>query len=212
MKITSKEIGISGLLILGSGLVIGCISALCENKTIAIKQAPEKSSAKKDTTPVVQMKIVPKNEPISKPKLATEIVDPPMMAIQKKAIIDSELKEPEIKEVAIQESEIQPQKVEVEAEKDGVIMSDTSDKITPELPTVSDDFPLQLGSKGERVFALQKYLLKYHGWSGNVTDQYDQKLADRVLHLLKVNEVDKRLFNKLMSRNKRRRQCLKIED
>ena len=70
---------------------------------------------------------------------------------------------------------------------------------------ISDDFPLQLGSKGERVFALQKYLLKYHGWSGNVTDQYDQKLADRVLRLLKVEVVDKKLFNKLMSRNKRRR-------
>ncbi|WP_299213732.1 hypothetical protein [uncultured Dokdonia sp.] len=201
MKITSKEIGISGLLILGSGLVIGCISALCENKTIAIKQAPEKSSSKKDTTPVVQMKIVPENEPISKPKQATEIVDPPMMAIQKEAIIDSEVKEVKIKEGKAKVVGT----LEQETEIDEVTMSDTSDKITPELPTVSDDFPLQLGSKGERVFALQKYLLKYHGWSGNVTDQYDQKLADRVLHLLKVNEVDKRLFNKLMSRNKRRR-------
>jgi len=201
MKITSKEIGISGLLILGSGLVIGCISALCENKTIAIKQAPEKSSSKKDTTPVVQMKIVPENEPISKPKQATEIVDPPMMAIQKEAIIDSEVKEVKIKEGKAKVVGT----LEQETEIDEVTMSDTSDKITPELPTVSDDFPLQLGSKGERVFALQKYLLKYHGWSGNVTDQYDQKLADRVLHLFKVNEVDKRLFNKLMSRNKRRR-------
>ena len=205
MKITSKEIGISGLLILGSGLVIGCISALCENKPITIKQAPEKSSAEKDTTPVVQMKIVPKNEPIAKSKQATEIVDPPMMAIQKQTVTDSKLKEVEIKEVAIQESEIQPQKVGVETEIDKITISGTSDKITPEPPTISDDFPLQLGSKGERVFALQKYLLRYHGSNGEVTDFYDQKLADRVLHLLKVEVVDKKLFNKLMSRNKRRR-------
>ena len=195
MKITSKEIGISGILIISSGFLVGCISALCQHKPTPLKQAPEESNTDKKTTPVIQMKVVSQKKPLEKAKEVNQTVEPVKTVIQKREVIAPEVKQPEIKE-------IDPQ---TEVGLEHIDDPEISEQISPALEIFTDDFPLRLGSKGERVFALQKYLLRYHGSNGQVTDFYDQKLADRVLQILKVTSVDKSLFNKLMNRNKRRR-------
>ncbi|MFC4636606.1 hypothetical protein ACFO3O_22065 [Dokdonia ponticola] len=215
MKITNKEIRLSGLLIMGSGLLIGYLSSLCENKSETPKQDPEKSSPQKKTTPVVQLSVVAKDTPIEKPIQTTKTVDAPLETTENKQETISKVAEAEINEVAL-EGEAEPQ-TEIEAEQesqteievataiDDVIVLDASEQITTALEMIPDDFPLRLGSKGERVFALQKYLLKNHGYDGMVKDEYDQKLADRVLRLLKVEQVDQKLFNKLIYKRKRGR-------
>ena len=69
--------------------------------------------------------------------------------------------------------------------------------IKPEvLPEPNDDFPLKLGSKGERVYQLRVYLLKNHGAAkGLITDEFDAVTEERVLRLYKVKEVSEQLFN-----------------
>ncbi|WP_178989475.1 hypothetical protein [Winogradskyella schleiferi] len=64
------------------------------------------------------------------------------------------------------------------------------------LPEPNDDFPLKLGSKGERVYQLRVYLLKNHGAAkGIITDEFDAITEERVLRLYKVKEVSEQLFN-----------------
>ena len=61
----------------------------------------------------------------------------------------------------------------------------------------NDDFPLKLGSKGERVQQLQVYLLRNHGSAGIVTNEFDTITAERVVRFLKVKTVSQSLFEKL---------------
>ncbi len=64
------------------------------------------------------------------------------------------------------------------------------------LPEPNDNFPLKLGSKGERVYQLRVYLLKNHGVAkGLITDEFDAITEERVLRLYKVKEVTEQLFN-----------------
>ena len=191
MKITVKEIGISGALIIGSGLLIGVISALCQRKPASSKQISEESNPKSPSKPVVQIEVAFKSEPEKKPTQDTD-----QIKVASKEVI---LPEKTVSKIASPEIE------EIETEIAQATPSDTPEEITPKLTLINDDFPLQLGSKGTRVFELQKYLLKRHGWGGEVTDLYDQNLADRVQMLLKVEKVDKQLFNKLIHKRKRRR-------
>lgn len=59
----------------------------------------------------------------------------------------------------------------------------------------NDDFPLKLGSKGERVYQLRVYLLKNHGAAkGLLTDEFDAITEERVLRLYKVKEVSEQFF------------------
>lgn len=58
----------------------------------------------------------------------------------------------------------------------------------------NDDFPLKLGSEGERVTQLQVYLLKNHGTAGLVSNVFDAITEERVLRFLKVKEVSEKLF------------------
>ncbi len=191
MKITVKEIGISGAIIIGSGLLIGAVSALCQRKPTSSKLTSEESNPQRPSKPVVQMEVAFKSEPVKKP---TQDID--QTKVVTKEVI---LPEQTVSEI------VSPEVEEIETEVVKVNPSDTLGKITPKLARTNDDFPLQLGSKGARVFELQKYLLKRHGWGGEVTDLYDQNLADRVQTLLKVEQVDKGLFNKLIHKKKRRR-------
>ncbi len=62
----------------------------------------------------------------------------------------------------------------------------------PEKP--NDNFPLKLGSKGERVKQLQVYLLRHHGAAGLVHDVFDELIQERVLRFFKVNVVSEKLF------------------
>ncbi|GGG36157.1 hypothetical protein GCM10011344_41290 [Dokdonia pacifica] len=202
MKITVKEIGISGALILGSGLLIGCISALCQKKESDAQKVTGSPKTKGDTTPVVQMKIVPNNEPIKEPVKDTKMEASKQIIsneVTPKEVIKSEVVPTEVEEApAVKQTEIKTEIALIET-------PEALEEVTPVTEMISDDFPLQLGSKGERVFALQKYLLKHHGWGGEVTDEFDQNLANRVLHLLKVDQIDQALFKRLMRKNKRRR-------
>ena len=191
MKITVKEIGISGAIIIGSGLLIRAVSALYQRKPTSSKLISEESNPKRSSKPVVQMEVAFKSEPVKKP---TQNIDQTKVATKEVILPEqtvSEIVSPEVEEIETEVVKVNP--------------SDTLGKITPKLARTNDDFPLQLGSKGARVFELQKYLLKRHGWGGEVTDIYDQNLADRVQKLLKVEQVDKGLFNKLIHKRKRRR-------
>ena len=68
--------------------------------------------------------------------------------------------------------------------------------VKPEvLPEPNDDFPLKLGSKGERVQQLRVYLLKNHGAApGLITNEFDTVTEERVLRFYKVKEVSEELF------------------
>lgn len=67
--------------------------------------------------------------------------------------------------------------------------------VKPEVvPELNDDFPLKLGSQGERVRQLQVYLLKNHGTAGLVNDVFETVTQERVLRFLKVKEVSEALF------------------
>ena len=74
--------------------------------------------------------------------------------------------------------------------------------VKPEVvPEPNDDFPLKLGSQGERVRQLQVYLLKNHGTAGLVNDVFETVTQERVLRFLKVKEVSEALFIELNMAN-----------
>ena len=78
--------------------------------------------------------------------------------------------------------------------------------IKPKVLTEPNDvFPLKLGSKGVRVYQLQVYLLKNHGTSGLVTNEFDNVTKERVLRFLKVKEVSEQLFQELNMSNPKRK-------
>lgn len=194
MKITAKEMGISGVIIIGSGLLIGAISALCQKASTSSKLAKDASNVKDASKPVFNMEVAFKGGSEQKTVQITDTIiqknDTPKEVIATQQVL-TKVKTPQIEEVEIEEAP--------------VVAIKTKEEVAPTLIMTNDDFPLGLGSKGARVFALQKYLLKNHGYGGAVTDQYDQNLADRVKRLLKVEQVDESLFNKLMYKRKRRR-------
>lgn len=194
MKITAKEMGISGAIIVGSGLLIGAITMLCQKVSASSKQANDASNEKDASKPVCNMEVVFKGDPEQKTVKVSDTI------IQKndtaKEVITTQQVLTKVKT---------PQIEEVEIEEVPVVAIETKEEVMPTLIMTNDDFPLRIGSTGARVFALQKYLLKNHGYGGAVTDQYDQNLADRVKKLLKVEQVDESLFNKLMYKRKRRR-------
>lgn len=80
--------------------------------------------------------------------------------------------------------------VSVEKEKKAIVNK-------PEvLQEPNDDFPLKLGSKGERVYQLRVYLLKNHGAAKSlITDEFDATTEERVMKFYKVKEVSKQLFD-----------------
>ena len=194
MKITAKEMGISGAIIVGSGLLIGAITMLWQKASASSKQANDGSNEKDASKPVCNMEVVFKGDPEQKTVKVSDTI------IQK----NDTAKEVTITKQILTKVEA-PQIEEVEIEEVPVVAIETKEEVVPTLIMTNDDFPLGFGSKGARVFALQKYLLKNHGYGGAVTDQYDQNLADRVKKLLKVEQVDEFLFNKLMYKRKRRR-------
>jgi len=61
-----------------------------------------------------------------------------------------------------------------------------------------DQFPLKLGSKGQRVWKLRVYLLRHHAAQGIVSDELTPKAITQLRKYLKVETVDERLYNKLI--------------
>ena len=59
-------------------------------------------------------------------------------------------------------------------------------------------FPLKLGSLGNEVKQLQAYLLKQYGWEKVTMGTFDKVTQNRVLKYLKVSEVSRTLYEKLI--------------
>ncbi|MEQ3656527.1 MAG: hypothetical protein ABNH00_11740 [Dokdonia sp.] len=86
--------------------------------------------------------------------------------------------------------------VESTKEEEKVIPTTAEASIEP-----NDDFPLKLGSKGERVRQLQIYLLRNHGAQKIVNEEFDAVTETHVLKYLKEKEVSEELFLKLNMAN-----------
>lgn len=74
-----------------------------------------------------------------------------------------------------------------------------------EIKLANDEFPLTLGSVGQRVWNLKVYLLKNHGAGGIVTNVYDTLTAERVKRFLKVDQVSEQLYKKLNMESTRKK-------
>lgn len=78
-------------------------------------------------------------------------------------------------------------------------------EVLPEENGATDDFPLQLGSKGKRVWNLKVYMLRNHGASGIVTDDYDALTVQRVKRYLKADTVSEQLYMQLNMEGNRKK-------
>ncbi len=61
---------------------------------------------------------------------------------------------------------------------------------------IADEFPLRLGSSGERVERLQVWLMRNYGVFGKINATYDAQTARLVSKYLKLNEVDKSTYQR----------------
>lgn len=108
-----------------------------------------------------------------------------------------------------QESELEQQIVadpqDISKINDIVVNQPTKVTIPKEEKVANDDFPLQLGSKGKRVWNLKVYMLKNHGASGVVTDDYDALTVERVKRYLKADNVTEQLYRDLNMEGKRKK-------
>jgi len=72
------------------------------------------------------------------------------------------------------------------------------DTVLIPLPKGDNRFPLQLGSKGQRVWKLRAYLLRNHGAQGIISDELTPEAMAQLRKYLKVETVDENLYNKLI--------------
>lgn len=64
-------------------------------------------------------------------------------------------------------------------------------------PPIGDEFPLRLGSKGDRVERLRIWLMRNYGWTGTINDEFDKKTEGLVQKYLKETQVDEDVFYRL---------------
>lgn len=64
-------------------------------------------------------------------------------------------------------------------------------------PPVTDEFPLRLGSIGNRVERLQVWLMRNYGWTGKITGEFDEKTLALVKRFLKSDELDEATYYKM---------------
>lgn len=62
---------------------------------------------------------------------------------------------------------------------------------------IADEFPLRLGSKGERVERLQVWLMRNYGWTGKITGEFDEKTEGLLKKFLKRTELDEATYFKM---------------
>lgn len=62
---------------------------------------------------------------------------------------------------------------------------------------IGDQFPLKLGSKGDRVERLRVWLMRNYGWTGIINDEFDEKTESLVRKYLKKDQVDEDTFYEL---------------
>ncbi len=61
-------------------------------------------------------------------------------------------------------------------------------------PPVGDEFPLRLGSKGKRVERLQIWLMRNYGWTGRITNVFDEKTQALVKKFLRKTQLDRTTY------------------
>ena len=61
-------------------------------------------------------------------------------------------------------------------------------------PPVADEFPLRLGSNGQRVVRLQVWLMRNYGWTGKVTGVFDEKTAKLLKKAIKEVALDEATY------------------
>ena len=61
-----------------------------------------------------------------------------------------------------------------------------------------DEFPLQLGSEGERVKRLQIFLMRNLGWIRQPDGRFDLLTQNRTAKYFKVESISQELYEKLM--------------
>lgn len=75
-------------------------------------------------------------------------------------------------------------------------LKSSSDKEESEV-LKGDEFPLRLGSKGDRVYLLNVYLLREYGKKGKATQLFDENTEKTVMRYLKMKEIDKVTYDSL---------------
>lgn len=71
-------------------------------------------------------------------------------------------------------------------------------KVEPTSKSANDEFPLQLGSEGERVKRLQIFLMRNLGWIRQPNGKFDLITQNRVTKFFKVESISQELFTKFM--------------
>lgn len=61
----------------------------------------------------------------------------------------------------------------------------------------ADEFPLRKGSKGPKVERLNVWLTRNHGWSGKITDEFDDSTEHKLVRMTRKNEIDERTYRKM---------------
>ncbi|MDN5201245.1 hypothetical protein QQ008_07725 [Fulvivirgaceae bacterium BMA10] len=70
------------------------------------------------------------------------------------------------------------------------------EKINRLPPPEADEFPLRLGSNGEKVERLQVWLMRNYGLFGKITKIYDEKTEALVKKHLGVDMIDEKIYNR----------------
>ncbi|EDP96541.1 hypothetical protein U8527_10525 [Kordia algicida OT-1] len=159
-----------------------------QSKGTPLKKATD-SKAEKATTPLSVIKNRPMKKTVSKTQgQDVKIEDNAKLICSKPLKIENSIK----KELKVEsEPKVLSPVHDIEVEQPIEVITKTQEK------AANDDFPLQLGSKGKRVWNLKVYMLKNHGASGIVTDQYDALTVEHVKRYLKVDTVTKQLYTQL---------------
>lgn len=112
---------------------------------------------------------------------------------------------PLVNETQEEKALTEPQKVAPKTKDNQAEINEIQVIEAKEIRLANDQFPLTLGSKGQRVWNLKVYLLKNHGAGGIVTNEYDAITAERVKRFLKVDQVSEQLYKKLNMESTRKK-------
>ncbi len=127
------------------------------------------------------------DEPQSRDKTAPPKERPAVMKVSKPAVA-----EPEVKKV-VKPSPPPPKKAVMKVVRPA---PPKVEKETPP-PPIGDEFPLRLGSKGPRVERLNVWLTRNYGWTGLITDEFDNTTQGQVKRFLKKDEIDEKTYKRM---------------
>ena len=192
---TNKEI-VTASFVVGGLIGLGLLTfyILKEDKEDKPQQDKEPKKQAKTTSPVAQVNREPKLV-----KSATK--DPLTFADQSKS---SGVKSTPVLKVVKPQLEVTPSSHDrIDSNETPVITHAEELEVVDEQhqPPVGDEFPLRLGSIGDRVERLQVWLMRNYGLFGKITKEFDQKTAELVKKYLKMDQLDERTFNRFRMGN-----------